>query len=247
MTFNGMVIGVATSGRQVDFRWALSLPSLGAPVGMSVGWIAKRGKDRAANRQFIAEKTVKAGAPYLYMMDDDTVSPNFALQYLHAEIEKDPSIMVCGGIYCTKTLPPQPIVFKKLGGGPYYRWKVGDVFECEGLGCGAMLIKTEVFKHLKKPWFLEPNICPVDKVITIAGEQSALMGESGTDDLYFCKKVSDAGFKIMAHGGVLPVHLDQEGNMYTLPLDSYPCQDMGLSEMPEMFQTPEQKKQKKKR
>lgn len=231
-SFDGIAICVASSGRPVDIKWALHLPTLVYPVGMSIGWFGRQGNDRAKNRELLAEKAIEVGAPYIFFLDDDTVIPNFALRYLHAEIEKDPSIMVCGGIYCTKENPPEPIVFKKLGGGAYYRWKVGDIFECAGIGAGSMLIKTEVFKHLEKPWFLEPNTIFTDESVDINGVPCPVSREAGTDDLYFCGKVAKAGFKIIAHGGVLPVHLDQEGNMYTLPLDSYPCKGMGLQAMP---------------
>jgi len=230
--FNGIAIGIASSGRKTDLRWSLSLPSLVAPVGMSVAWLVKTSDDRAANRQTIAEAAVKGGASYLFFLDDDTVCPNFTLLKLHSEIEKDPTIMVCGGIYCTKQEIPAPIVFKKLGGGPFYNWKTGDVFECAGLGAGCMLIKTEVFQHLEKPWFFEPHSAPEDRVSDINGEDVPLAHEGGTDDLYFCDKVSKAGFKIMAHGGVLPIHLDQEGNTYSLPIDSYPCKGAGLKPWP---------------
>src|SRR5579863_7838002 len=122
--------------RPTDLRWSLSLPVLGYPVGMSVGWLVKVGKNRAINREFLVEEALKRDFTHIFFLDDDTIIPNFALRYLHAEIEKDPKIMVCGGIYCTKENPPSPIVFKKLGGGPFYQWKYGDVFECAGLGAG---------------------------------------------------------------------------------------------------------------
>jgi hypothetical protein len=231
-SFHGIAICVASSGRPVDLRWSLNLPTLLFPVGMSIGWFARINKNRAKNREILVKTAIKVGAPYVMFIDDDTILPNFALRALHAEMEKDPKIMVCGGIYCTKEDIPSPIVFEHLGGGPFYNWKIGDVFPCAGIGCGAMLIKTEVFKHIPKPWFLEPHKAYTDKMISVNGVTCPLTAESATDDLYFCKKVAEAGFKIVAHGGVLPVHLDQEGNMYTLPLDAYPCQGMGLQAMP---------------
>jgi hypothetical protein len=230
-SFGGIAICVVSSGRAVHLRWALNLPTLMFPVGMSIGWFATKGPDRAANRQKLVEEALKVGSPYIFFMDDDTVVPNFTLRSLHAEIEKDPSIMVCGGIYCTKEDIPAPLVFETLGGGPFYKWKVGEVFECAGLGTGCMLIKSEIFGHIPKPWFLEPDEHYIDKTIELNGTTVPLSGSRGTDDLYFCRKVREAGFKIMAHGGVLPVHLDQEGRMYTLPLDSWPCQGLNLKEL----------------
>lgn len=209
--------------RPTDLRWSLSLPVLGYPVGMSVGWLVKVGEDRAANRELLVEEALKRNFTHIFFLDDDTVIPNFAIRYLHAEVEKDSNFMVCGGIYCTKEDYPSPIVFKTLGGGPFYKWKVGDVFECAGLGTGCMLIKAEVFKYISKPWFQEPDIVHIDKVEKVNGYDIPVALERGTDDLYFCKKVTEAGFKIIAHGGVLPVHLDKNGKMYTLPADSYPC------------------------
>lgn len=232
-TFNGVAICIVSSGRPVHLRWATSLPGLLYPVGMSIGWFCIEGKDRAANRERLVEEAIKVGAPYVMFIDDDTILPNFAIRQLHVEIEKDPTIMVCGGIYCTKENPPAPLVFKSLGGGPFYQWKVGEIFSCAGLGCGAMLIKTEVFKHISKPWFLEPDEAYVDQTEILNGVECPLTAMRGTDDLFFCKKVAEAGFKIIAHGGVLPVHVDSEGKYYTLPLDSYPCQGMGLSQMPD--------------
>jgi hypothetical protein len=230
-SFGGIAICVVTSGRPVDIRWAMNLPTLAFPVGMSIGWFGTKGSDRAANREKLVEEAIKVGSPYIFFMDDDTIVPNFTLRSLHAEIEKDPSIMVCGGIYCTKEEIPAPLVFKVLGGGPFYQWKVGEVFECAGLGTGCMLIKTEVFQHLSKPWFFEPDEHYIDQTVDLNGITCPLSASKGTDDLFFCRKVSEAGFKIMAHGGVLPVHLDQEGKIYTLPLDSYPCRGAGLREL----------------
>jgi hypothetical protein len=222
---NGVGVCVASSGRPVHLRWATSLPSLAYPVGMSVGWFCTEGPDRAKNREKLVDEVLKTGAPFSFLLDDDTVCPNFTIRWLHAEMEKDPKIAICGGIYCTKEDPPEPIVFKKMGGGPFYQWKVGSVFECAGLGTGCMLVRNEVFKHISKPWFLEPDEVFVDAK---NGKPSRVVG---TDDLFFCDKVGKAGYKIMAHGGVLPVHIDQDGKMYTLPIDSYPCRGMGLKKL----------------
>ena len=224
MSIPGLFIGIPSSGRTVDVRWALSLQSLGsnAPVGSFTTWQIEIGQDRAANREFLAEKAIEAGARYLFMVDDDTVCPNFTLRYLTYEIEKDPKIMVAGGIYGTKEFPSRPLVFKRMGDGSFWNWKVGEVFDVEGIGTGAMLVKTEVFKNLPKPWFYEPDEAPQDETRRIGDKDIPVVHRGGTDDLYFCQKVIDAGFRIVAHGGVLCPHIGQNGIIHTLPEDSYP-------------------------
>lgn len=222
----GIFTGIASSGRPVDIRWSLSLAGLvsNVPVGMNSTWMLEVGLDRARNREVLAEKALQAGARYLFFLDDDTVCPNITFKYLIYEMEKDPKIMVAGGIYCTKEALPSPLVFKKIGDGSFWKWKVGEVFDCEGLGTGCMMIKTEVFEHLPKPWFLEPHETPQGEAQDIGGEKVPVSHRSGTEDLYFCQKVINAGFRIVAHGGILPLHIDQRGIVYGLPQDSYPMQ-----------------------
>ena len=129
---------------------------------------------------------------------------------LDQEEAQGTNVMVCGGIYCVKQDPPQPLVFMAPNDGPYWKWRVGDVFECWGLGTGCMMIRTDVFQHLERPWF----------------KTSSEVGFAETDDLYFCTKVANAGFKVKAHGGVLCKHWDVKNSLiYTLPKNSYP---MGL-------------------
>src|SRR5208337_3325683 len=43
------------------------------------------------------------------------------------------------------------------------------------------------------------------------------------EDTYFCGKVIDAGYQVLAHGGVLPWHFDPDSKrFYEIPTDSYP-------------------------
>lgn len=220
----GLGIGIVSNGRKVQFPWAISLPMLAMnlPVGMAQTWMASVGSDRAENRQRIAEQAVSFGLEYLFFVDDDTVCPSFTLRYLHYSLANDQDAFVCGGIYPSKTDPPTPLVFQEIGSGPFWQWKVGQVFECKGIATGAMLIKTSIFSKLEKPWFSEPDESLKDATVSLNGHDVPLVNNRQTDDIYFCQKVSVAGGKILAHGGVLASHFDEDGREYTLPLDSYP-------------------------
>src|SRR5277367_1849987 len=127
MTIPGVFVALASSGRTVDIRWALSLPALmsNIPVGMHSTMMIEISHDRARNREVLAEKAIEAGSRYLFMLDDDTICPNTTLKALIYEIEKDPKIMVAGGIYCTKEALPNPLVFKRIGDGSFWTWKAG--------------------------------------------------------------------------------------------------------------------------
>jgi hypothetical protein len=111
-----------------------------------------------------------------------------------------------------------PVIYKENGKGAHWNWKVGDVFNVESAGTGCMMIRTEVFKHLEKPYFKT-----VEEYIEINDQIGC---QKITDDIYFCKKVKAAGFNIIAHGGVLCGHYDvKHDKIFTLPEDSFPFQE----------------------
>ena len=218
------MIGVPFT-RHVMPEWAMSLATQGYPIGTNLTYFTTKGVEVADARNQMVEKALEFGTRYLWFVDDDTAPPVFAARKLIYELEQQGppfgKAMIAAGIYCSKEDPPYPIVFKgELGQGAYWGWKAptkdteGDVFECSGIGTGCMMIRMELFKHLEKPYFKTVDLDPVD---------TKVFKEQQTDDLYFCDKVTKAGFKILAHGGVLPLHWDEKTDRpFFLPQNSYP-------------------------
>jgi GT2 family glycosyltransferase len=209
----GVAIGIASSGRACPVEWAIAMATQSYPVNTGLAWIHVVGDSIDSARERIVEEALKKDYKYLWFVDDDTVPPIDAarkLMYVLDQQEaKGSPVAVCGGVYCVKQDPPQPLVFMAPNAGPHWKWRVGDVFECWGLGTGCMMIRLDVFQHLARPWF----------------KTTSEVGFAETDDLYFCSKVGAAGFKVMAHGGVLCRHWDLQKNLiYTLPSKSYPME-----------------------
>lgn len=230
---NGIVVLVPTSGRKVCIEWAIAIGSMSFPVGMNHSWyVSKAGPNsgftRDQQREKLAENAIKVGAEYMLWLDDDTVPPPTAAQELFFVLSQNPKAAICGGIYCTKEEIPSPIVFMELGAGPHWQWTMGDVFKCKGIGTGCMMVRTSVLKDIPKPWFKDTSESNLGDVDIYDDIRVNIAGRSGTDDLYFCQKVSDAGYDIYAHGGVLPVHVDYETDKtYKLPKNSYPVISYG--------------------
>lgn len=251
----GLVLGLPFCGRPVSPEWALALSSLNYPANMNLSISALKGIEVGEARCRIARHALELNAKYLFFLDDDVAPPYFAVRRLIYALEQaPPEFMVAGGIYANKhSHPAEPMVFQDDGMGPFWQWKAGESFECQGLGTGCMLIKTEVFRHLPEPWFETVNVCD---------EASDVRKIEMTDDLYFCKKVRDAGFKLIADGGVLCLHWDvfscscghpkhahdgskleqpcavqqcdckryvMTGKAYTLPADSYPLKELTVA------------------
>ena len=224
----GVCVVVASSGRRVPIEWGLALATLSYPVGLNHSWfVNKKGSadvnfTRGQQREILAEKAIALGAEYMMCFDDDTVPPAHAIQSLWYVLSQNPKAAICGGIYCTKEAIPSPLVFMELGGGPFWNWTLGDIFPCKGLGLGCMMIRLSALKELPKPWFLDRSDVDPGRREKIGEVEINITGDAGTDDLYLCQKMSDAGHIILAHGGVLPLHIGEDDKQYILPDNSFP-------------------------
>lgn len=219
----GLVIGVPSSGNPVVIDWAFGLHNLHPPMDFNVEYCIVRGKPVADARNFIAEQAVEKKAKYLFFIDEDVTPPGHAVRQLIYHLENWPKAAIAAGIYCHKSDPPNPMVFRGNGIGPYWDWKVGEVFDCSGVGMGCTMIRVDAFKTIDKPWF--KTVDNIDKFYD--GEPSA---EMWTEDLFLCKKLTDAGWMILADGGILPNHWDpKSGKAWNLPPTSKPLMPVAMS------------------
>jgi predicted O-methyltransferase YrrM len=172
------------------------------------------GANTDQGRILVAKEAVTARCKYLWLVDDDTVPPVDTGRQLAYLLEQNGppngKVMVAAGVYCTRSSPPEPLIFTSQGSGPDWNWKVGEILKRWGAGTGCMMINTDLFEHLPEPWFL--TTMQVDK--------------KESDDLYFCAKVADAGYELLVHGGILCHHYDlASGIAYTLPRQSRPYKE----------------------
>jgi len=210
----GLAVGLAVSGRLVTPEMIVAMGTQSYPVHLSTGYIMIKGLPVEEARCVAVDEAIKVGAKYLWFVDDDTIPPSHAARALIYQLENNPDAMVCGGLYVTKEDIPQPVVFQGIGLGSYWHWKKGDVFECTGMGAGCMMIRTEVFKTLEKPYFKFIRDIPSD-----INHGSSCISE----DIYFCEMVRKEGYKVLAHGGVLCRHFDvNTGRVFGFPDDCYP-------------------------
>lgn len=153
----------------------------------------------ALARERIAEEAVKSDMDYLFMIDDDMICEPDIFERLYNH-EKD----IIAGLAFTRSNPHSPVIYKLSKGfdevtksNYYTNYTVFDypkntLVECDAVGFGGVLIKCKVLKQMKKPWFMS----------------TASSGE----DIYFCHKAGESGFKIfmdtsvkMGHVGYPPI------------------------------------------
>lgn len=220
----GLMIGVPWDGKPTCLPWSFALQNLHPPMNYDVRWQVVPGKPVAQARNEILASAIQQKCRYLFFLGTDNSGPAFGLQQLIFDMEnfRDKGFAVAGGIYCHKSPPQMPMVFRGNGIGPYMDWKVGEVFECSGLGMDFTLLDVEKVAALPQPWF--QTIENLDQF-----RDGVMHGEAWTEDLYFCKKVTDAGLRILANGGVLVDHWDNmTATPYRMDPRSKPMQALRL-------------------
>lgn len=210
------MIGIPTLGRPVNLDWALAFKALNPPINYNVNFSIIKGQEIGAAREEFVRQAIIAEAKYLFMLGDDVIIPPHTLRQLIFRMENDENVGVVGGVYCSKTEVPAPLIFKGNGQGSYWDWKIGEYFDCTGMGMDCTLLRVSMLKCLTAPRFKT-----VDEDSYIDGINKA---EAWTEDLYFCRKVlEETSFRIKIDTSIICDHFDvYTGKVYNLPKNSLP-------------------------
>ena len=169
--------------------------------GCNVEFDFIRGYDVATARNRIAKKAMDAKADYVLMVDNDVVLPKDALANLLEDAED-----VCLGYYAhrdSNNLYSGKVCICKLGEFDYTTLHTAEEFGekrsdgeykamVHGGGMGCALIRTDVFRNLKYPWF---------KWMDYGN------GRSLSEDLYFCEQLKNSGIPVFVDTRVACGHM----------------------------------------
>lgn len=225
--------------------WHLAVRSLIIPTNIVVREIWRRSQLKDGkmtvpledSQTAMVEDALASDAKYILFIEDDTIPPPGTLMELGRVLDtSDEDVMACGGIYTTRTEPPEPILYMGPGEGAHWNWRMGDIFPCWSIGMGCTMIKVELFKKMPKPWFKE--LKTVQEVRQFPELFEDIQDKPGTKvgvstDLFFFTKLNKMGYKVLAHGGVLPIHWDIPKNQgYWLPKDTPPTRGVTFNGKP---------------
>lgn len=136
--------------------------------------------DRILGRNKLAEMAVEEGREWLLFLDDDHTFPDDLLMRLLKH-----NVNVVGSLYLQRMKPFLPVAYAtKDEDGMYWpinlhAHKGDELVTGAAVGTGGMLIRTEVFRAIPKPWFEHGRV---------------------SEDLVFCDAVIEAGLG--------PIHID---------------------------------------
>ena len=150
-----------------------------------------RGTNTVTARNSCVHEMLQGDWTHLFFMDSDMVFPKGTLKKL-LKHDKD----IVGGFYVIKRNDFHPTVFA-LGqrpGGKYLTEWVNDFREVEAIATGCLLIKREVLEKIPAPWF------------EYVWDEEA-KGKMVTEDIIFCEKAKDIGYKVYCDGTIKCGHV----------------------------------------
>ena len=171
-----------------------SIYGLQKPPGVSCLFNFTRGYDCARARNLIAKEAMDYD--YVLMVDSDIILPNFTLVSMLSR-----NVDVCLGAYLRKNSQTQIEIFK-LGQKDFVETYTkeeldamhGGIAKVKGGGFGCALIKSDVFRKLRYPFF--------DYVEYPTGEVLS-------EDNYFCRQCNEAGIPVYVDSLVRCGHINR--------------------------------------
>jgi hypothetical protein len=134
-------------------------------------------------REMLSTQALALKCDYLFMIDDDMMAP---VDVFYSLAKHDVDLVAA--LAFTRNPPHDAVMFSTIEGFdnvtklPYFvnnkvkNYPRNKLVECDAVGFGAVLIKTEIFKKMKQPFF---------------------MGTMGTgEDIHFCLAAKKLGFRV---------------------------------------------------
>ncbi len=186
----------------------------------------------------IAKAVIDQNAEWLLFWEHDNIPPNDALIKIN-EYMIEGKVPIVGGVYFTKSVPPEPLVYRGMGNGHFADWRIGDKVWCSGVPFGFTLIHGAIIKAMwdESPEYMVGSIttrrvfnAPAKSWMDEAS--GAYLSTGGTSDLAWCERVKkerffekagwpqyqNVKFPFLIDTSIFVHHIDQEGRRFPLEI-----------------------------
>lgn len=240
-----LLIGTPSTGwyreEWINGRFGAIIPTNWSHVTMtqSLPTVAPLNYLVADAQNLIVRHALVNGFEWLLLLENDNVLlPDAFIRFNEYMREKE--IPVVSGLYFTKSIPPEPLIYRGRGNSFYRDWRIGDKVWCDGVPTGCLLINC---KLLKAVWDESPEYRVsgeltrrvFHEVAEIIETPEGNLVRAGTSDLDFCDRVIKEGyfekagfpefqkkqFPFLVDTNIFTWHIDNNnGRMY--PVDGIP-------------------------
>ncbi|MFH2074166.1 MAG: hypothetical protein ABIJ57_02290 [Pseudomonadota bacterium] len=202
-----IMVGIPTTGL-VRYEWVLARYGQVIPCNWSQvecvhffqSW-SPIGYQVADARNIIANAAINEGFEWLFFIDHDTIIPPITVLRWNEYMLKKEWPVFCG-LYFTKSVPSEPLIYRGRGNSHFTNWKIGDKVWVDGIPMGCTVIHVSILKAMAEDSevydlgngqkvrriFRTPAQCFWDP------EKTSWFTNTGTEDLDWCSRVIDGGY-----------------------------------------------------
>ncbi|HEY6022319.1 MAG TPA: class I SAM-dependent methyltransferase [Candidatus Paceibacterota bacterium] len=218
-TKDGEIIGGPTVRipGTVPVQWLKAQMQLAHPLNNALVYLTQHGMYSGQARQVLTVNALRMVQEdgYVLYWDDDTLPPEHGLYTMLNYMEQHPEVGVLSAVYCTRSVPCEPVLFKQPTTGTNWDFAMGpDAVpeEIYSAGAGFMLVRAAAIRKAIAMNPDEPVWADMKVSRTDPKEQPGEWGLGLTwgHDIRFCRLIANAGYKIMVDGRVECGHLDLE-------------------------------------
>lgn len=240
---NRILIGIPTTGL-VRVEWMMSkygqiIPTNWSQVEMTqwLNTFAPLEYQLPDAENLMAKQVVEGNYEWFLSLEQDNLIPPDTYIRLN-DYMTSAKVPIISGLYFTKSVPPEPILYRGRGNGSFRDFKLGDKVWCDGIPFGLTLIHGSIIKALWNE--SEEYMVGNDKTRRVfelptinigdAGPGSRYNYVRGTTDLNFCKRIMrddifvKAGwpkyqkmkYPYLVDTNIFVQHIDNAGRMFPL-------------------------------
>lgn len=234
-----VLVGIPTTG-SVRMEWVLARYGQTIPANWSnvdmVQWLnpfVPIGFLVADARNVICDIAIKQNFEWIFFIDHDTVLPPGTLIKLNEYMMED-KYPALSGLYFTRSVPSEPLIYRGRGNSYFPGWKIGDKVMVDGIPMGCTIINVKLIKELAKiseEYNIQGSV--IKRIFHTPGyeyfdpETQEWMRGIGTEDLEWCDRVMEnkiiqkAGYEVkdeanpfLIDTGIFCSHIDPNGIQY---------------------------------
>lgn len=196
-----LLVGTATLGT-VRIEWVIARYGLVTPVNFSLvqqqefynSYYPVRYQVADA-QNLIVKEAIDNNFEWLLLYEHDVMPQPNALFILN-EYMTNKDVPVVSGLYYTRGVPSEPLVFRGRGNGAYTQFSAGDKIWCDGVPTGMLLIHCSVLRAMwdESPEYTIGNrttrmVFETPRKYSYSPDQSWFSTSVGTSDLAWCTRV----------------------------------------------------------
>ena len=152
-------------------------------------------------RNLIAQRAVQQDFDWLFFIDHDVLLPHFTWKILN-EYMRSEEVPIIGGLYFTKSVPAEPLVYRGRGNSFFTKWKMDDKVWVDGMGLGCHLISVPLLKLMYddseeynvRPDIKARRIFESPSFQTFDPEFQGIVSQAGTEDLPWYERIMKEGY-----------------------------------------------------